>query len=271
MNKKMTAVAMVAAFAAMAASAEIVVQYDAGVTAANGEAGAADPTTQGWTLNGGGNPWADGYDSGNGGWTVVDGTSGAAAFYSQNLDAADTALMANGWTATFKVAVNADAINAGGGSVDNYYMAPNNGRQNNNALWLENNTGGYSYILTYNVNASDEVVINDGTTSWTIAGSALSQQTGAGSPDMNYLDFSLVYDAGTGDATLFEGATTIGVMNTHTINGTDRVIFGAYSGAGQGSTTWNEVTIDAIPEPATLGMVAAFGGAILFIRRKLMM
>ncbi len=30
-------------------------------------------------------------------------------------------------------------------------------------------------------------------------------------------------------------------------------------------------TLDAIPEPATLGMVAVFGGGILFIRRKLMM
>ena len=29
-------------------------------------------------------------------------------------------------------------------------------------------------------------------------------------------------------------------------------------------------TLAAIPEPATLGMVALFGGGILFIRRKLM-
>ena len=32
----------------------------------------------------------------------------------------------------------------------------------------------------------------------------------------------------------------------------------------------DDVTVSAIPEPATLGMVAAFGGGILFIRRKLM-
>ena len=32
----------------------------------------------------------------------------------------------------------------------------------------------------------------------------------------------------------------------------------------------NAVTLYAIPEPATLGMVAVFGGAVLFIRRKLM-
>ncbi len=34
--------------------------------------------------------------------------------------------------------------------------------------------------------------------------------------------------------------------------------------------TIDNVSIDAIPEPATLGMVAVFGGAILFVRRKMM-
>lgn len=33
----------------------------------------------------------------------------------------------------------------------------------------------------------------------------------------------------------------------------------------------NELTVEAIPEPATLGLVVAFGGAILFIRRSFMM
>ncbi len=38
------------------------------------------------------------------------------------------------------------------------------------------------------------------------------------------------------------------------------------------STAWiDDVTVTAIPEPATLGMVALFGGGILFIRRKLAM
>jgi hypothetical protein len=36
-------------------------------------------------------------------------------------------------------------------------------------------------------------------------------------------------------------------------------------------TAFDDVTVTAIPEPATLGMVAVFGGGILFIRRKLMM
>ncbi len=37
-----------------------------------------------------------------------------------------------------------------------------------------------------------------------------------------------------------------------------------------GQLAIDNVSIDQIPEPATLGMVAIFGGSILFIRRKLM-
>ncbi|VGO18839.1 hypothetical protein [Pontiella sulfatireligans] len=35
--------------------------------------------------------------------------------------------------------------------------------------------------------------------------------------------------------------------------------------------TYDSMTLQTIPEPATLGMVAAFGGAVLFIRRRIMM
>ncbi len=44
--------------------------------------------------------------------------------------------------------------------------------------------------------------------------------------------------------------------------------------AAEGGTGWIDLSgiqIVAIPEPATLGMVAAFGGGLLFIRRKLAM
>ncbi|WP_372795816.1 PEP-CTERM sorting domain-containing protein [Pontiella sp.] len=34
---------------------------------------------------------------------------------------------------------------------------------------------------------------------------------------------------------------------------------------------FDNLTIEAIPEPATLGMVAVFGGAVLFVRRRFMM
>ncbi len=40
---------------------------------------------------------------------------------------------------------------------------------------------------------------------------------------------------------------------------------------GENVGWFDAVTLDVIPEPATFGMVAVFGGGILFVRRKLMM
>lgn len=45
----------------------------------------------------------------------------------------------------------------------------------------------------------------------------------------------------------------------------------AVDDGSNGNSRLEGFDIEVIPEPATLGMVAAFGGAILFIRRKLMM
>ncbi|MDF7801312.1 PEP-CTERM sorting domain-containing protein, partial [Pontiellaceae bacterium B1224] len=33
----------------------------------------------------------------------------------------------------------------------------------------------------------------------------------------------------------------------------------------------SQMSLAAVPEPATLGLVTAFGGAVLFIRRRMMM
>lgn len=51
-----------------------------------------------------------------------------------------------------------------------------------------------------------------------------------------------------------------------------RINNGGPNTAAWNSTPWlDNVTVTSIPEPATLGMVALFGGGILFIRRKLML
>ena len=52
----------------------------------------------------------------------------------------------------------------------------------------------------------------------------------------------------------------------------DDITFNSTRNLGQtGRATFAGISITTIPEPATLGMVAAFGGGILFIRRKLML
>jgi hypothetical protein len=43
-----------------------------------------------------------------------------------------------------------------------------------------------------------------------------------------------------------------------------------FLGNGSGGASFDDVSVTAIPEPATLGLLAVFGGGVLFIRRKLM-
>lgn len=104
----------------------------------------------------------------------------------------------------------------------------------------------------------------------------------SGSGDINIsggtASFSMKPTIGANGAIDFD-ANNLGTM---TITGADEAYYqGLYAagtlthgGVGGGVFTENfnvtGSTITAIPEPATLGMVAAFGGAMLFIRRKLM-
>jgi len=46
---------------------------------------------------------------------------------------------------------------------------------------------------------------------------------------------------------------------------------GAWNSAWSEGKTDAQLTLDVIPEPATLGLIAAFGGGLLFVRRRFMM
>ncbi len=50
-----------------------------------------------------------------------------------------------------------------------------------------------------------------------------------------------------------------------------KIVIEAASLSGSNRGSLNGIQLIAVPEPATLGMVAAFGGAVLFIRRRFMM
>ncbi|MDF7808664.1 PEP-CTERM sorting domain-containing protein [Pontiellaceae bacterium B12219] len=87
----------------------------------------------------------------------------------------------------------------------------------------------------------------------------------------------LVLDGGTaGEFTsLGNGSVAAGgaggtyVIGTFTADATGEASFFA-DYLGSGNANINAIQIRAIPEPATIGLVAAFGGGILFIRRRLM-
>ena len=119
---------------------------------------------------------------------------------------------------------------------------------------------------------------------YTISGGALSvantidfRGDGVGdyetaSPGNNYLNF--LTNGTTGTVTL----ATASLAEVQAFIDDDRLRVdgdlntdGDYSAFSLTSDGGTGTIITVIPEPATLGMVAAFGGAILFIRRKLMM
>lgn len=107
------------------------------------------------------------------------------------------------------------------------------------------------------------------------------------------LNFVVGYDDGNGSATQ-DGTSQ---LNNSPVDGSSPIfpetdagdsILGTFTadaatmtinvyGSGNGGASWatavgqsqiNAIQLRAIPEPATLGLVAAFGGAILFIRRR---
>ncbi len=224
----------------------VLASYDSGVAATAGAGGAANPLTQGWTSSGGSNVWADGYDSGQGGWRIVDGASTDHMWYGHALSAQDVSEMARyGWTLDFTLSLDSDARNSAGGFVSNYYLPPNHERQNNQVMWIENESGGYRYIVHFQTDEDSNLFAYDQTT-W-------HQLTSDGSA---YDDFKSMRIAFTDDIATLSFDEQAFVLATSGTPGAHRLVFGASSVAGQGSAIWNHVTLTTIPEPGTLVLLA---------------
>jgi hypothetical protein len=240
--------------------ASTLLSYTAGVSPTAGTSGAADPTSQGWSFFGGGNNFAHGLDSNLGGWRITDGATSAAAFYERTLTTGQVSDMNTlGWTATWTNTMNHDAINIAGGGVDNYY---NTSRQTNNQFWLS--FGSVSYLFTHSVDANGDFTLSDGSSTFQITSTGsnqMAQELGTGAPQLNqYVTYTLSYDALLGQATLTDslGGNHGVVAAGGALPGGDRLVWGATSGAGQGSTTWNSLDLSLVPEPSlsALGLIS---------------
>lgn len=269
---KVVTLSLFAVCVGSAQASSTVSSYSAGVAPTAGTTGAADPISQGWipsTESPG--SYNYGADSTIGGWRITDGTSGGNFFYSQALSpTAALGMTYSDWTATWTTVVSADAVSSAGvpNGVDEYYIADPT-RQNNNALWLEV-AGQYTYILTHKTDANGNVLLNDGVNDFTITlgGNELAQELGAGAPSANYITYTLSSVGGVVSLSDSLGGSH-GVVATHpTVAPTeDRVVWGAYSWPGQGSTVWNDLSVVVVPEP-TSSLLLGFGLLALMLRRR---
>ena len=249
--------------ASLPASETVVASYDSGVAASAGVSGAVDPAGQGWTLsNASSNQYSDGYDSGDGGWRTVDGTTAGPANYSQTIGGAGLTAMTtdNLWTMEWTVSLDKDALGSSGGSVTNYYL----GRTDDNLVALVDLAAdGLGYFLTLQINGSNQFVIED------TSGGSGTYNTGLDvTTSPNFGTFSLTHDRTAGTATLDYGAGTATLSpGTPLVGGRNAVFFGAGSSGGQGSALWNEFSIETVPEPA-ITLLGGLGMLSLLRRRR---
>ncbi len=208
----------------------------------------------------------------SGGYDVV--FAGGSSF--TNNSASKSNFILNGAKFTFNDTSSLSTVRAGGHALDLRY----NGTLGGEFHWNSTGTfGNLNRILLNGVDAlmtqstglitgSANLEIANASARYVLSGGALVMDGILDSAFNGKIDF---LTTGTG------GTLSIGTGQTSVLEGyiTDgRIILdGAQATLADFSITDNGTitTLSVIPEPATLGMVVAFGGSLLFIRRKLMM
>ena len=101
---------------------------------------------------------------------------------------------------------------------------------------------------------------------------AVGNDTDAGT--MTFTNFGSTLSSVTGDVITSLAGTMSESVTTASVADGDYIVLQIYSvtASGSGSTSFvDNIGVTAIPEPATLSLIAALSGAMLFIRRRLMM
>ena len=260
MCKKMTAVAMVAAFAAVTASADISPDLLRDYSAFDEDTTAVVYGTA--------------------------GTQGAAYYYgfeveptspSVNLDGVSGGSVGDFHTLNDPAFDTVNGLASGTGAGEALLRTDFNG-----SLWRSQFLSLDKYVIEVKLN-----ILGDGPDTTDVIG--LFGRNSIGGHDLRIGENHIKYGGATIDSTfdntgwhtwrlavdgsdvyVFRDGTQVGGTQSLLNFTWDRNFIGDFSGSGfQGGWQMEYVVMDTIPEPATIGMVAAFGGAILFIRRKM--
>ncbi len=235
--------------------ASVIVGYTSGVSAVWGAAGSsANPTDAGWTyVKNVNNAYLGGFDSTNGGWRTVDATSTGYVYYQYALTPQDQTALADAglWRLTYSAAIDRHAWTTGNVVGVNNYFVSTLSRQNNSGVWFEGPN--FRYSLYFEVNADTNLVVYDQTSRFVIDGSAFET-------------FRTFVIEGTNNAASLSVGSQSFTLTPAGIVSANRMLFGAFTGTGQGSEVWNSVTLEVIPEPGTISLLILFGVATLLRR-----
>jgi len=150
----------------------------------------------------------------------------------------------------------------------NKYTVTHTGGLNLANQYLSDNTDGTTFTFNFTSQTIGEVLVwnySQNDLRGLDAITSVEVDTGAGFVDQS-LSLTLLTANAAGDlAQVLDLGGPISGVNAIRLTVAQGITGGTQTAGG-----FNEVAFSSIPEPATLGMVALFGGGILFIRRKLM-
>ena len=219
---------------------------------------ASDPTSQGWTQNINFLPGNDavGFSDGAQGWRVVDSGNLRAINYNRFFSEGEAFGMDNfGYYLRTVVKFDSDLVSNGvSPAADDYFLPPDNARQNGVSIRVATAKNFYSGI--FNIDADSNLFFNDGT-------SNLQLTTDSSAYD-RYLDVILKSDGQ--NATLTVGGTTVPLVSRGT--GAQNHVFFGTGPITTGSAVFGLVIVDSyVPEPTTGVLLALGSGLFLRMRR----
>jgi hypothetical protein len=239
--------------------AAIVAMYSSG-NAIGTPGAASDPTSQGWTQNINFLPGNDavGFSDGAQGWRVVDSGNLRAINYNRFFSEGEAFGMDNfGYYMRTVVKFDSDLVSNGvSPAADDYFLPPDNARQNGVSIRVATGKDFYSGI--FNIDADSNLFFNDGTTNL--------QLTMDSSAYDRYLDIILKSDGQS--ATLTVAGTTV-PLTSRGPGAQNHVFFGT-GPVTTGSAVFGLVLVDSyVPEPTTGVLLALGSGVFLRLRRHL--